>query len=82
MQKSFEVMGNSFEISRGYTIQNLNWSMLISFHQSSNHNFWLKQQNKASASFLSRTFMKKAYEVFKKTRKNGCNVWVIKGIAK
>ena len=75
-------MRNSFEISPGYTIQNLNWSMLISFHQPSNHNFWLKQQKKASASLLSRTFMKKAYEVLKKTHKNGCNVWVIKGTAK
>ena len=36
MQKYFEVMLKIFKISREYEIRDIDWSMQISFHQSSN----------------------------------------------
>ena len=52
MQKYFKVTLNIFEISLGSEINNLGWSMQTSFHQSPHGMFWLKQENKASASLF------------------------------
>ena len=37
IQKDFEIMLSIFEISRGQKIKNLDWSMVTSFYQSTNH---------------------------------------------
>ena len=50
----------TFEISSGYKIQNLGWSLQTSFYLSPNRISWLKQLNKA------RIFMKKSLKAIKK----------------